>query len=62
MGRMTLFLALLTLCLGLFFLSVFFQLAKMEKRMQKQVTLLEKYMSQRYNLENTAVTAAQEEE
>jgi hypothetical protein len=28
-------------------------LAKMEKRMQKSVTLLEKYMSQRYNLENT---------
>ena len=56
---MTVILALLTVCLGLFFLSVFFQLAKMERRMQEHVTLLEKYMSQRYNLENTSKDQAE---
>ena len=47
---MAILLALLVFCLLLFFLSVFFQLAKMERRMLRQVTLLEKYMTQRYNL------------
>ena len=50
MDPMTLLLALLCVCLGLFFLSAFFHLAKMEKRMHAQVTALEKYMTARYNL------------
>ena len=47
---MAVLLGLLTLCLSVFFLSVFFQVAKMERRMQRQVEMLEKYMTQRYSV------------
>ena len=48
---MGLILGLLIVCLGLFFLSVFFQLARLEKSMTESVTLLERYMIQTYSLE-----------
>ena len=50
---MTVLLALFVVCLGVFFLNVFFQIAKMERRMHDQVTALEKYMTQRYNLSDS---------
>ena len=53
---MTLILALFTLCVGLFFLSVFFHVARLETRMNDQVTLLEKYMTQRYNFSGSPET------
>ena len=57
---MTYFLAFLTLCLALFFLSVFFQLSKMERRMADQVTLLEKYIMMRYGLKQASKTPTPE--
>jgi Tfp pilus assembly protein PilX len=54
MNGMTLILALLCLCLTLFFLGAFFHLAKLEKRMHAQVTAMEKYMAARYNLAEKA--------
>jgi hypothetical protein len=47
---MPLILGLLILCLGLYFLSLFFQLARLEKSMTEGVTLLEKYMMTKYSL------------
>jgi hypothetical protein len=41
---MTLILGLLIFCLGLYFLGLFFQVARLEKSMNEAVTLLEKYM------------------
>ncbi len=49
MRGMTLILALFTVCLALFFLSVFLHVARLETRMNAQVTMLEKYMTKRYN-------------
>jgi hypothetical protein len=47
---MSLILGLLILCLGLYFLSLFFQVARLEKVMTEAVTLLEKYMMVKYSL------------
>ncbi len=47
---MSVILGLLILCLGLYFLSLFFQLARLEKLMTESVTLLEKYMIVKYSL------------
>jgi hypothetical protein len=41
---MTLILGLLIVCLGLYFLSLFFQVARLEKSMTEAVSLLERYM------------------
>jgi hypothetical protein len=41
---MAIILGLMILCLGLYFLSLFFQVARLEKSMNESVTLLEKYM------------------
>jgi hypothetical protein len=48
---MAIILGLLIVCLGLYFLNVFFQLARLEKSLTDQVTLLEKYMIAVYSLE-----------
>lgn len=47
---MPVILGLLILCLGLYFLSLFFQLARLEKSMTEGVTLLEKFMIAKYSL------------
>jgi type IV secretory pathway VirB6-like protein len=47
---MSVILGLLILCLGLYFLSLFFQLTRLEKGMTEGVTLLEKYMMTKYSL------------
>lgn len=47
---MSVILGLLICCLGLYFLSLFFQLARLEKLMTESVTLLEKYMIVKYSL------------
>lgn len=47
---MSIILGLLILCLGLYFLSLFFQLARLEKIMTEGVTTLEKYMMVKYSL------------
>jgi hypothetical protein len=51
---MALILGLLIFCLGLYFLSLFFQVARLEKVMSESVTLLEKYMMVKYSLGNDA--------
>ena len=48
---MSIILALLIACLGLYFLSLFFQVARLEKFMNEGVTLLEKYMISKYALD-----------
>jgi hypothetical protein len=47
---MSLILGLLIVCLGLYFLSLFFQVARLEKVMTEGVTLLEKYMMVKHSL------------
>jgi hypothetical protein len=47
---MALILGLLIICLGLYFLSLFFQVARMERTMTEAVTLLERYMILKYSL------------
>ncbi len=47
---MSVILGLLIFCLGLYFLSLFFQLARLEKLMTESVTLLGKYMIIKYSL------------
>ena len=47
---MSVILGLLILCLGIYFLSLFFQVARLEKVMTEGVTLLEKYMIVKYSL------------
>ena len=47
---MTVILGLIIICLGLYFLSLFFQLARLEKTMSEHVGLLEKYMIATYSL------------
>jgi hypothetical protein len=41
---MSIILGLMILCLGLYFLSLFFQVARLEKSMSESVSLLERYM------------------
>ena len=48
---MSIILGLLIVCLGLYFLSLFFQVARLEKTMDEGVTLLEKYMIGKYALD-----------
>ena len=47
---MTVILGLLLLCFGLYFLSLFFQVARLEKAMTEGVSLLEKYMMTKHSL------------
>jgi hypothetical protein len=47
---MSFILGLLIVCLGLYFLSLFFQVARLEKMMTESVTLLEKYMMVKHSL------------
>ena len=47
---MALILGLLIVCLGLYFLSLFFQVARLEKSMGESVTLLEKFMIVKHSL------------
>ena len=47
---MALILGLLICCLGLYFLSLFFQVARLEKSMSESVTLLEKFMIVKHSL------------
>jgi hypothetical protein len=47
---MSVILGLLIFCLGLYFLSLFFQLARLEKSMTEGVTMLEKFMIAKYSL------------
>ena len=47
---MSIILGLLGFCLGLYFLSLFFQMARLEKLMTEGVTLLESYMIAKYAL------------
>ncbi len=49
---MALILGLLICCLGLYFLSLFFQVARLEKSMNESVTLLEKFMMVKHSLGN----------
>ncbi len=48
---MAIILSLLIFCLGLYFLSLFFQVARLEKTMTEGVTLLETYMIAKYALD-----------
>lgn len=47
---MAVILGLLIICLGIYFLSLFFQVARMEKEMTEGVTMLERYMIVTYAL------------
>lgn len=47
---MTILLGLLIFCLGLYFLSLFFQIARLEKAMNESVALLERYMIMKHAL------------
>ena len=47
---MSVILGLLIICLGIYFLSLFFQVARLEKVMTEGVTLVEKYMIVKYSL------------
>lgn len=47
---MTILLGLLIFCLGLYFLSLFFQIARLEKIMIEGVALLERYMIMKHAL------------
>lgn len=51
---MSVILGLLIVCLGLYFLSLFFQVARLEKALNEDVALLEKYMIVTYALDKTA--------
>ena len=47
---MAIILGLMIFCLGLYFLSLFFQVARLEKSMTESVALLEKYMMVKYSM------------
>lgn len=51
---MAVILGLLIVCLGLYFLGLFFQVARLEKALTEDVALLEKYMIVTYALDKTA--------
>ena len=51
---MAVILGLLIFCLGLYFLNLFFQVARLEKIMIENVSQLEKYMIVTYALDKTA--------
>jgi hypothetical protein len=56
---MSIILGLLIFCLGLYFLSLFFQVARLEKIMTEGVTLLERYMITKYSLGNESKKKAE---
>ncbi|MBW8889214.1 MAG: hypothetical protein JF616_15780 [Fibrobacteres bacterium] len=56
---MSVILGLLIFCLGLYFLSLFFQLARLEKSMTEAVTVLEKFMMAKYSLGDDGKTKAE---
>ncbi|MEO7427107.1 MAG: hypothetical protein ABI036_18105 [Fibrobacteria bacterium] len=56
---MSIILGLLIFCLGLYFLSLFFQVARLEKLMTEGVTLLETYMIAKYSLDKTGKKKAE---
>ena len=47
---MAVILGLLIVCLGIYFLGLFFQVARLEKELTEGVTLLERYMMVTYAL------------
>ena len=47
---MSIILGLMIFCLGLYFLSLFFQVARLEKSMKESVDLLERYMIVKHSL------------
>lgn len=47
---MAVILGLLIVCLGIYFLGLFFQVARLEKELHEGVTLLERYMIVTYAL------------
>jgi hypothetical protein len=47
---MALILGLLIFCLGIYFLGLFFQVARLEKELHEGVTMLERYMIVTYAL------------
>ena len=47
---MAIILGLLIVCLGIYFLGLFFQVARLEKELTEGVTLLERYMMVTYAL------------
>lgn len=49
---MAVILGLLIFCLGVYFLGLFFQVARLEKDLHDGVTLLERYMIVTYALDN----------
>ncbi|MDB5106499.1 MAG: hypothetical protein JWP91_4188 [Fibrobacteres bacterium] len=57
---MSIILGLMIFCLGLYFLSLFFQVARLEKSMTDSVALLEKYMVVKYALGNDAKKKAED--
>ena len=50
---MAVILGLLIFCLGLYFLSLFFQVARLEKTMNENAILLERYMISKYAIGET---------
>jgi hypothetical protein len=59
---MAIILGLMIFCLGLYFLSLFFQVARLEKTMNESVTLLEKYMMVKYSMGDLNKKKAEEGE
>ena len=59
---MSIILGLLIFCLGLYFLSLFFQVARLEKSMNESVSLLEKYMMVKYAMADENKKKAEEAE
>jgi hypothetical protein len=59
---MSIILGLLIICLGLYFLSLFFQVARLEKIMNESVTLLEYFMITKYSLGTKKSEAEKEAE
>lgn len=51
---MAVILGLLIVCLGIYFLGLFFQVARLEKELTEGVTLLERYMMVTYALSDEA--------
>lgn len=52
---MAVILGLLIFCLGIYFLGLFFQVARLEKELHEDVTLLERYMIVTYALDKKDV-------
>ncbi len=59
---MSILLGLMIFCLGLYFLSLFFQVARLEKSMTESVATLEKYMRVKYSMGDENTKKAEEED